>query len=88
MKTIHKYPLLLVDFQEVTTHDGADILCVKLQNGRPCLWAMVDDKAPETVVTIRCAGTGHDLNTTPNLRYIDSVLMHNDSLVLHFFLLD
>lgn len=85
MKRVYKYPLFACDYQDIELPVGAKILCIKLQNGEPQLWALVDPNETSTVtVTIRCAGTGHDI-TDENVEYIDSVIMYGDKLVFHFF---
>lgn len=63
---------------------GAKILKVALQYGEPVLWA----QAPNVFIgyeqrQIVVAGTGHLITT--NVKYIDTVLMEDDQLVLHFF---
>lgn len=85
MKTIYKYPLEAVDAQRVTLPANSKLLCIKLQNGTPCLWALVDpNETYSEGIDIRCAGTGHNIEEE-NLEYIDTVLMYNDRLVFHFF---
>ena len=91
MITIHKYPLEITDWQSVETREGARPLCIKVQHGQPCLWCIVDDSVEKaSTLTIRCAGTGHNLQPPENcrLKYMDTILMHDGNLVLHFFLLE
>ena len=87
MKTIYKYKLEITDFQNIQTFEGAKPLCVKLQNGEPFLWCLVETDAKQDVLTIRCAGTGHDLKVKrySDVEYIDTVLMCRDAFVFHFF---
>lgn len=59
MKTIHKYPIKLVDSQAIDMPDGAKILCVQVQNGVACIWAEVDTDAPRIKRVIETYGTGH-----------------------------
>ena len=89
MKTIYKYQLLITDEQIIQTYEGAKPLCVKLQNGVPCLWCLVETEANPDIMTIRCAGTGHDLGVKryDDVEYIDTILICGDSLVFHFFVL-
>lgn len=85
MKTVWKYPLQVDDYQQVSLPEGAELLCVKLQKGTPCLWALVDPSIPtRTVHTIRCAGTGHSIAPEYN-KYLGTILIMNDDLVFHFF---
>lgn len=84
MKTIYKYPLEITDLQEVEIPEGAQILCVKLQKGTLCLWAVVDPAEKLTARRIQILGTGHPIHE-PNIEYIGTFLMNNDSLVFHVF---
>lgn len=84
MKTIYKYPLEITDYQDVTMPEGAQILCVKLQKGTLCLWALVDPTEKLILRKIRIAGTGHPIQGN-NIVYIGTFLMNNDSLVFHVF---
>lgn len=85
MKKVFKYPLSIVDLQTVTLPIGAKILCIKLQNEEPCLWALVDPSLDEKeTVNIRCAGTGHPIDEEIE-EYIDTVILMNGRLVFHFF---
>lgn len=52
MQRIYKYPIETVDQQQVKMPDGAQILTVQVQNGKPCLWAMVDPDVAEVTFTI------------------------------------
>ena len=83
-KTVYKYPLMIDDYQRVALPKGAQILCIKMQRGKPYLWALVD---PEEMnmeeIHIRCAGTGHSIRG--QVEYIDTVLTYGESLVFHFF---
>ena len=85
MKKVFKYSLRITDLQSLELPVGAKILCVKLQNDFPFLWALVDPSEENTeVVNIRCAGTGHEI-TEDIEEYIDTVLVMNGQFVFHFF---
>ena len=84
MKAVYKYPLRIDDYQSVLIPMGAKILCIKVQNGTPCLWALIDkDATYDELVTIRCAGTGHDIKE--DVEYIDTIMISGGALVFHFF---
>lgn len=94
MKTIHKYPLEVTDFQEVEMPEGAKILHIQTQPapygtkaGREqlCLWAEVDPDKPLVPRRIRIFGTGHDMEHEHQLRYIGTTDMHNHALVRHVY---
>jgi hypothetical protein len=59
MKSIWKFPLRVEDEQEVMMPYGAEILCVQVQNGVPCLWAEVESTNTAQARIIRTRGTGH-----------------------------
>lgn len=48
MRTVYKYPLLILDEQEVELPFGAHILTVDVQRGEPCLWALVESTEHKT----------------------------------------
>lgn len=85
MKSVWKFPLEPMDYQEIDLPKGAKPLCVKMQKGNPYLWVLVDTKEREReTITIRCAGTGH-LISEENLEYLGTAIMLDDTLVFHFF---
>ena len=43
---IFKYGLAVRDDVRIALPRGARILCVQVQDVRPCLWALVDPEAP------------------------------------------
>jgi hypothetical protein len=89
MKTVWKYQLeLLANGQAENTISmplGSAILGVHLQYGKPVLYALVDERQPHTeqrVIIFR--GTGHR-EIPDNAIFLGTVLLHNHTLVLHFF---
>lgn len=85
-KVVYKYKLQLTkDTQEVILPQGAQILCIKMQNDDLCMWALIDpDQTYNEVVKIRCAGTGHVVEEDIEC-YIDTVMLLDGALVFHFF---
>lgn len=83
--TIYKYPLKVTDWQFVTMPENAKILCVQMQYGEPCLWAMVDPDAVPKMRKIHIFGTGHPISSDLNLTHIDTFQMHEGALVFHVF---
>lgn len=56
---IHKYKLDFLDRQEVELPLGAQVLSVQLQDGKACLWAMIDEFVSETdTLVLRMFHTG------------------------------
>ena len=80
---IYKYVLTITGYQTVMMPRDAQILCVQMQRGVPCLWALVDEQLPEVGRVIQICGTGHDL---PNgVGKFIGTFQPNDSLVFHAF---
>lgn len=81
MNAIYKYPLeLKSDVQAVEMPEGAEILHVADQRGRPSLWALVDPNAPTVLRGFAVFGTGH---TCPEDGYVGTT--HADGFVWHIF---
>jgi hypothetical protein len=83
MKTIWKFPIETTDVQDVMMPAGARILCVQVQNGVPCLWAVVEPNNCEARRCIRVFGTGGDAHDQGD--YIGTYQLANGALVLHVF---
>jgi len=59
MSTIYKYPVGDVgEVFELEMPQGAQILDVQLQDGKPVMWALVDEKAPLDRRLFMIYGTG------------------------------
>jgi hypothetical protein len=83
MRTIYKYPLLILDEQEIEMPMGAGLMTVQMQHGQPCLWAIVDTLNPPEKRKVLIRGTGH---TAEGLgRYISTFQMKGGELVFHAF---
>jgi len=82
--TIWKYPLEVTGMQHVLVQRGARLLSVQVQVTTPCLWALVDPKAPKESRAIITLGTG---NPAPNVlgAFLGTYQMHNGALVFHVF---
>lgn len=83
MKTIYKYELRMDDTASIKMPEGAKILCVKTQNGNPCIWALVDTEVQGEYRSFVIFGTGHDVENEGE--YIGTFLIDSDSLVFHVF---
>lgn len=84
MKTIWKFPLERVQEQKISMPKGYEILCVKMQNGVPTIWAVVDPLLGELyeAVRIQMVGTGHSFERE-NKNYLGTVI--DGMFVWHFF---
>lgn len=84
MRTIWKYELEITDFQTLQIPGGAELLCVQVQFGKPCLWALVEPHFDKTPRTIAIRGTGHPFEI-PMPVYVDTFQMNGGMLVFHAF---
>jgi hypothetical protein len=71
MKTIHKFPLEAIAFQEIHMPYNAQILTVQLQGHVATLWAeVIPDMAVAEKRPIEIYGTGHAMNPDYEHAYI------------------
>lgn len=81
--TIWKYPLKLIETQEILLPLGPKFLCVQVQNGIPTIWVMVNSKAELIGQGFRIIGTGWQLTEEPSGRYLGTFQL--DGFVWHLF---
>lgn len=80
---VWKFELLLDDEFTIEMPAGAEVVHVREQDNRPCLWVLVDPDAPKERRTFRTRGTGQD--ATDAGRYLGSYQLHNGTFVGHLF---
>lgn len=86
MKTVWKWNLEIDDEQEIEAPDNAQILCVQMQNGAPCLWMLVDPNVSTRKYGVRTKGTGHPIDTDGVYWiYAGSYQMYDGQIVFHVF---
>lgn len=86
---IWKYPLQVTDEQLLELPEGAELLCVQVQNGIPCLWARVNPSVPvKRKYLIRTLGTGREHQKYPHERYLSTYQLLDGRLVYHVFVGD
>lgn len=83
-KKIYKYPLEVEDIQSIKMPEGAQVLCVQVQNNIPCVWAVVDVEAPLEERVFYTHGTGHRI-LDHNATYLGTYQLYNGGLVFHVF---
>lgn len=84
MKTIYKYALKVKGLQEIELPEGYEILDVQMQNGIPCIWALVDTENVPVKMEVHIFATG-DRVLLPDLNYIGTVQMLGGQAVFHVF---
>jgi hypothetical protein len=79
---IWKYPLELASEQALLLPANARILCVQVQDGTPCTWALVTPGMAVEQRTFLTYGTGQ-----PGAHgdYVGTYQLHDGGLVLHVF---
>lgn len=87
MKTIWKYPLLIMDSQTVTVTEGAEFLSVIEQYGNPTLYALVDPASPLESTEVLIRGTGQQIDEALLVShvFIGTLKTFGGSLVWHIF---
>lgn len=83
--TIWKYELQVTDKQVIKIPEGVQYLCVQVQNGVPCLWAIVDPTAELRDRRIETYGTGHPIAIHGKRKYLGSYQLKEGALVFHVF---
>jgi hypothetical protein len=86
LKVIWKYPLDVVDEQDIFMPGGAKPLCVQLQHGKPCLWALVDPSRAEVARTVFIFGTGNPAPVAGVTNYVGTFQQADGRLVWHVFI--
>lgn len=89
MKQVWKYEIPMEDKFQLDIPFGSQFLSVAMQGEECCLWVLVNPKLHKVSYEFRLAGTGHpieEISVCAN-RHIGTVLMRNDALVFHLFLL-
>ena len=57
--SIWKFPIVRTDEQKIEMPVGAKVLSVQMQNGIPCIWAIIDTDARIESRSIAVVGTGN-----------------------------
>ena len=82
MNRIYKYRIKIRDVQVLSLPKDARVLCFQLQDDIPCIWAVIDDRAPKEERTFYIFGTGHPM-TQEWGQYHGTIQQHG--LVWHLF---
>jgi hypothetical protein len=87
MQTIYKYPLVVEDVQELVLPFRSTILCVKVQDNLPVLYAIVNtQETEESTCYIYTIGTGNKMYSVENYKkYIGTYELDGGAFVGHVF---
>lgn len=84
-RTIWKFALPpLTDVFVLEMPADAKTLTVQMQNGEPCIWAIVNPSSPCTPREFRVVGTGHTMPANVHA-YVGTFQMLGGALVFHLF---
>jgi len=84
MRAIWKFPLEVVGAQVVRMPLIAVVLCVQMQSGVPCLWAICDTTSNEKASRVfRIFGTGHEIGDYAADKYVGT--FQTGGFVFHVF---
>lgn len=81
---IWKFPIGIVDLQNLLMPEGAEILTAQVQEGGLFLWALVNPAAPAQRRVIEILGTGFEIADAER-KHIATAQMADGSLVWHVF---
>lgn len=81
MKTIWKYELW-PGKEELQIPKGGEVLCVKMQNGVPCLWVLVESEREVEEIRVSIYGTGFEVKENPG-KYAGTFI--TEGFVFHVF---
>ena len=86
MKTIWKYTILISDVFSLELPQGAKILTVQEQYGKPQIWVLVNSDNPLETRIFRLVGTGHPIEIEDSkLEYIGTFQVAGGSFIGHLF---
>lgn len=74
MKTIYKYPInLTTEKQRLCLPENSQLLSVQMQNEKLCVWALIDESQPMSMVRFHIFGTGDNLPDDLNAVFLGTV---------------
>ena len=82
---IWKYQIGYSKREEIDIPENAEILCVKKLEGRPCIWALVNDKNPIVKRTFSTYPTGWEIKNIDGLWYIGTIITDGGTFEAHIF---
>lgn len=84
-RTVWKFPLKFQDVSLVMMPRGATVLHVDVQDGVPCLRALVDPGQPGEARPFAICGTGHPAPDETEGSHVGTFLIDGGAFVFHVF---
>lgn len=84
-KTIHKFPVQLVDEFEIEMPEGSIILSVQSQHNFPVIWALVFPDAKKCKRKFKLVGTGRSIYEWTGLNYVGTFQLDGGNFIGHLF---
>lgn len=86
-QTIYKYELDLKSRQEIMIPKYSKILSAQNQNGKVCVWAVVNTSRDYELmpVSFYMTETGGNAETTAYKKFLDTVQLNSGAYVVHVF---
>lgn len=90
MRTIWKFEISeITDRFSIDMPSDAEILTVQVQNGNPCIWAIVESEHTEDRRYFEIIGTGHpfkeDRDEIVERKYIGTFQLYGGGIIFHLF---
>ena len=86
-RTIWKFhiPMSSSSRVELNIPRGFKILDLQVQHGQPCIWAVVDPKAPKVPVQFMVVGTGFEVDAELLTNHVGTFQVSRGEFVFHLF---
>ena len=85
MKTIYKFVIEVSGKQSIKIPKNAVILSAQIQHETLCLWVELDDREPVSDRDIYVFGTGHGIDPSLDIHFIDTVQLMGGDLIFHVY---
>ena len=85
MKTIWRFVLDVTRDMVVKMPQGAEVLRFGYQDGKPCLWALVDDQATQVAHYFTLRMTGEPAEGLTKAQFVGALLVKGNGQVAQLF---
>lgn len=82
--TIWKFPIVVGE-NTISAPSTFRPLCVQVQGGHPCLWAVVNPVGAKVAHRVMVRGTGHAMGAASAAHYLGTFQLVELGLVFHVF---